>query len=285
MGSREGPERSLGPWRSSEAGAVLGVPGGARGSREDRAWGPGRAPGRQAGRVREELGTRAGAGEGLRLPGPGLAVSAQGRARSVGGPGEGTGCGRGLVRRHRDGCAAPRRTLTEAPGHEGPGRAGDSRGRGRPGAKAARGGGRERAQTSDPAPPLTRFSSSASASGARAAAATTSHCLFSEPQARAPRLPSAPPGPPRHGRRGLLLAAAAATLQLLWRSRLSHWPSRALASPPAPTKPRQCPHRTPPRPRCPSAPPMAAVGSRRCPSRAAMETYPRPRPAGGSLIG
>lgn len=155
------------------------------------------------------------------------------------------------MRRHRDGCAEPRRTLTEAPGHEGPGRAGDSRGWGRPGAKAARGGGRGGARTSDPAPPLTRFSSSSAASGARAAAATTSHCLFCEPQARSPRLPSAPPGPPRHGRRGLPLAAAAATLQLLCRSRLSHWPSSALGFSARPHKTPSVPPQNPATPALP----------------------------------
>lgn len=227
VGSGEGPGRSSGPGEAARPGSP-GDPGGARGAARTE-------PGAQAGRV------RGGTGEAGGRPGPAQAVIARGRAWSAGwgGPGEGTGCGRGLRRRHRGGCAEPRRTLTEAPGHEGPGRAGDSRGWGRPGAKAARGGGREGAQTSDPAPPLTRFSSSASASAARAAAATTtSHCLFGEPQARSPRLLSAPPGPPRRGRRGPSLAAAAATLPLLWRSRLSHWPSSAQASPPAPTKPR-----------------------------------------------
>lgn len=57
------------------------------------------------------------------------------------------------------------------------GRGGGSQVWGRPGAKAARGGGREGTQRSGPAPPLTRFSSSSS-SGTSAAAATTSHCLL-----------------------------------------------------------------------------------------------------------
>lgn len=81
----------------------------------------------------------------------------------------------------------------------GAGGPGNRRGWGRPGAKAARGGGREGAQRSGPAPPLTRFSSSSSSSGARAAAATTSHSLLqlSSDRVAAPPVSPAGPSPPR----------------------------------------------------------------------------------------